>query len=515
LQDPHVGIVNSTTFRASMAPLKDDALPATVERLLRSAVLFICMAALLLTCLCVLGHGYYPTDDALRHVAKVLSGKDWQDLLVLRPQITMDSHPGWHFILNRISGITRADPTLLLDFSVLFLFLLFTFTPLFLLNRPEAWVLSMLAFSIFSFGTVSRLFYGRPFAFSMLLIVMFCFLWERVRDKKAPVVELAVFAITSALVTWVHGAWYMLALPICALGLARQWRVSALMAAAAATGIFLGAFLTGSPLAWLRQMIYQAVFCIGHVSFQRQLVTELRPFDGAPAVLILIAVVLIWRHARGQWNKGCVDSPVFILGVLGWALGFVAARFWSDWGWPAFAFWTAVEIQAVLENYLGEFDRRRLAVAAAAGLVFFLALGNDYGSRWTGMLGVQWPQMSVEEHRKWLPDHEGILYSDSMDLFYSVFYNNPHGDWKYILGFEPVWMPEDDLTIFRHIQLTRGKPESYAPWVGKMTDKDRLVLIRQEKPNIDGLEWHEVTPTVWSGRRTAATEKPGKAERLE
>ncbi|MGA3113416.1 MAG: hypothetical protein ABSF90_03175 [Syntrophobacteraceae bacterium] len=486
-----------------------------MEKVLRSAVLLICMAALLLTCLQILGHGYSPMDDALRHVAKAISGKDWQDILVLRPEITMDSHPGWHFILKQVSRLTRSDPTLLLDFSVLFLFLVFVFPPLFLFSRPEAWIVSLLVFSVFSFGTMYRLFFGRPFIISMLLILALCFLWERIRDKRAPIVELAAFAMLSALSTWLHGTWFLIALPICALGLARQWRVAALMSAAAAVGILLGAAFSGSPLVLLYQMLYQAVLALGHHDFQRQLVSELQPFDGSPIAIIVVAAMLIWRLARGQWNRECVDNPVFILGVMGWALGFVAVRFWSDWGWPAFAFWTAVEVQDVLKKYLGDFDPRRLVVAAVACLILFLSLGNDHGSRWTGMLGVEWPQMTNSEHRKWLPEREGVLYSDGMDVFYRIFHNNPHGDWKYILGFEPIWMPEDDLKIYRHIQLTRGKPQSYAPWVEKMTEKDRLVLVRTEEPKIGGLEWHEVTPTVWSGRRVAGMEQPAKDERLE
>src|SRR5271157_826011 len=99
-----------------------------MEKLVRSAVLFICLAALLLTCLQILGLGFSPVDDALRPVAKVISGKEWQAILVIRPEITMYSHPGWHFILNQVSRFTGPDPTLLLNFSVAFFFLLFAFT---------------------------------------------------------------------------------------------------------------------------------------------------------------------------------------------------------------------------------------------------------------------------------------------------------------------------------------------------------------------------------------------------
>ncbi|OPZ15243.1 MAG: hypothetical protein BWZ05_02281 [Bacteroidetes bacterium ADurb.BinA245] len=87
-----------------------------------------------------------------------------------------------------------------------------------------------------------------------------------------------------------------------------------------------------------------------------------------------------------------------------------------------------------------------------------------------------------------------------MVLFYNVFFHNPHGPWRYALGFEPIWMTADNLKIYRNIQLTRFKNESYFPWVKIMTRKDRMMLIRQAKPQIEGLEWHEVKPTVWSGR---------------
>jgi hypothetical protein len=103
-------------------------------------------------------------------------------------------------------------------------------------------------------------------------------------------------------------------------------------------------------------------------------------------------------------------------------------------------------------------------------------------------------------HRFWLPEDGGILYNDSMFLFYEIFYLNPYGPWRYMLGFEPIWMRADDLEIYRHIQLTRCKNESYAPWVKKMNPEDRMILTRTAKPQIEGLVWHEVTPTVWSGK---------------
>lgn len=112
----------------------------------------------------------------------------------------------------------------------------------------------------------------------------------------------------------------------------------------------------------------------------------------------------------------------------------------------------------------------------------------------------EWPKMENDEQVSWLPEDGGILYSDNMMVFYNIFYNNPHGPWRYILGFEPIWMPKEDLEIYRNIQLSDGKAESFTPWIKKMTEKDRMILIRTKEPKTDELEWHETTPTVWSGR---------------
>ncbi|SMP81800.1 hypothetical protein SAMN06295888_1439 [Desulfonatronum zhilinae] len=446
-----------------------------------------------------MGTGYFPSDDALRHVAKVISGKDWAHILVTRPEITMDSHPGWHVILESFHAITGANQLALLNFSVIFLFLTFTLPAVFYFRRNEAWIAALALSSIFFFSPIHRLFYGRPYIASMILILLFCFLWERIRDNDKPWLELGVLALGTALATWIHGTWYLFALPLFALILARQWRVFILASGAVGAGVILGATFTGAPLAFLHQMLFHAVEAFGKHHFQRQLVTEFQPFGGEASVFILVGGLLLWRWARGEWETRTVDNPIFYLIAIGWTMGFIASRFWSDWAWPALAFWTAREIQAALEYYIEEFSLKRLLIAGAFCLVLFLAVTNDRGSRWSGSVS-EWPSMTNEDHRPWLPDEGGILYNDNMRLFYEVFYQNPHGPWRYTLGFEPIWMPADNLETYRHIQLTRGKDNSYVPWVDKMSDKDRMVLIRTSKPTIPGLEWHEVTPTIWSGR---------------
>lgn len=157
--------------------------------------------------------------------------------------------------------------------------------------------------------------------------------------------------------------------------------------------------------------------------------------------------------------------------------------------------------QMIFHGYTDKVSWKRLLFAGMFCLVLLLAVTSDYGSRWSGEVS-KWPNAENKEHRPWLPDDGGIVYNDNMFLFYQVFYNNLKSTWRYTLGFEPIWMTADNLKIYRQIQLTRGKDESYMPWVKKMNAKDRMILIRNGKPQIEGLEWHEVTPTIWSGKIT-------------
>jgi hypothetical protein len=479
--------------------IMDQAPLSPQQRLIRSLILLMCLGTLLLTCLRVIGQGYFPGDDALRHVAMVVSGQSWAEILVMRPEITMDSHPGWHSLLRGVQSITGGDKKLLLNFSVMFLFLAFALPPVLYFRRGEAWIASLALSSVFFFGPVFRLLYGRPFIASMVLILLFCFLWERIRDKEKPWAEIAVLGLVTALATWIHGTWYLFMLPLAALALARQWRVLSLTTGAMSVGVMLGAVLTGSPLAFLYQMLFHALEAFGQYDFQRQLVSEFQPFAGEALVFFLVGALLLWRRVRGEWDTRVVDNPVFYLMVIGWIMGFFAVRFWTDWGWPALAYWVAQEVQAVLEQYSDRFSLKRLILAAVFCLILLMAVTNDRGSRWPGVIS-EWPNIENAEQRPWLPDQDGILYNDDMILFYQIFYLNPHGPWRYTLGFEPIWMTADNLEIYRHIQLTRGKNESYAPWVKKMTEKDRMILVRNAKPQIEGLEWHEVTPSIWSGR---------------
>lgn len=50
----------------------------------RLLVLCLVLACLVIIPMRVIGHGYMPGDDAMRHAGKVISGKDWDAILVIR-----------------------------------------------------------------------------------------------------------------------------------------------------------------------------------------------------------------------------------------------------------------------------------------------------------------------------------------------------------------------------------------------------------------------------------------------
>ena len=57
----------------------------------------------------IIGYGYLPADDALRHAAKAVSGKPWPEILVVGPAFQIDHNFGWHFLLRQIYLRSHCD----------------------------------------------------------------------------------------------------------------------------------------------------------------------------------------------------------------------------------------------------------------------------------------------------------------------------------------------------------------------------------------------------------------------
>ncbi len=475
-------------------------------------LLVVCLVAatMLLIPLKVIGYGFLPIDDALRHAAKAVSGKSWNEILVLRPGITMDSHPGWHILLSLVHRCAGVQADGLVTFSVIFLFLVFCVVPMFFLRRIEAWPLALLAISVMKPGFPMRLLKGRPYILTMAVTLVLCFLWPRLRNKRPSLVAMMSLAILIAASTWIHGSWHLFALPVICFLIAREWRAGIHVGVCVALGVLAGSSLTGHPYLFLRDTLLHTLRSFSSHQLQRTLVSEFQPFFGDAVVVIAVFLMVAWRRIRGAWDPKRIDNPVFILAASGWVLGFVAERFWVDWGMVALAVWMGQELQEAVERTVDLISWRRLFLAAAVSGTLFIATTCDYSSRWTANLSTEYLSQDDPDQAQWLPGPGGIIYSNDMSVFYQTFFKNPHAPWRYILGFEPTMMPLEDLAIYRKIQWNFGADKSFEPWVKKMAPADRLIIRGAETapPAVAELEWHYAATGTWIGR---LPEHPAKA----
>jgi len=470
-------------------------------RLAKPLVIAIVIGAVLLSCFKIISYGYLPVDDALRHAAKVVSGKDWGDIVVLRPGITTDRHEGWHALLGAVYRGTGCTKEGLVVFSVVFLALLFLLVPVPWLSRPEVWPIAIALAVVVAPVTAGRIFYGRPLIFPMAVLLTVCFIWPRLESARLPVVALSAVVLLLAVSTGIHGLPHLYILPVVAFLMARRWQVAIRFTGAAALGIFLGAALTGHPFLFLWEGWAHSSRAFTDTPLQSMLVNEFQAFPGDSIFVLGILLVLIWRRVRGEWDsQRLLQDPVFLLMCLGWVLGFAAKRFWMDWGFVAALAWLAMEFNTVAERRLPTLSRERVVVALAGGLFLYLSLTNDLGGRWTNALTKQYLSLDAPGQREWLPDPGGIVYSDSNGPFFDTFYANPKGSWRYLLAYEPTLMPDEDLRIWHAIQWNRGTNPAFAPWVNKMKPADRLILERGSLPGIPGLEWANPAVDVWVGR---------------
>lgn len=472
------------------------------SRIVPLLVLCLVIFVMLIIPMKITGYGFLPPDDALRHSAKAISGKTWNEILVLRSDIKMDSHPGWHSILGFVHKITNCDADSLVVFSIVSLFALFCLVPLFMLRYHEAWLIALMVIITANYTLIYRLLLGRPYIVTMSTLLLLCFLWPNLRDKKTPYKILIILTLAIAASIWIHGSWYLFTLPLLCFFLAREWRAGIRVGMCIFAGIIIGAPLTRHPYLFLTSGISHMFNAFGNHQLQRTLVGEFQVFSGDSLIVIAVLGVLAWRNMRLGWNPKVIDNPVFMLAALSWVLGFVANRFWLDWGLPAAAVWMAQEFEEALNVKMDILSWRRVLLAIVVGAAFYISATSDINSRWTSNLTTEYLSPENPKQASWLPEPGGIIYSDDMTIFYQTFFKNPHAPWRYILGFEPTMMPREDLAILRKIQWNFGAYEAFEPWVKKMRPRDRLIIRRgpDTPPKIAGLEWYYAATGIWIGR---------------
>jgi hypothetical protein len=477
----------------------DLELPEKFRRYVPLAVWALVFAVLLAIPLKIIGYGFLPGDDALRHVAKAVSGKSWPEILVVGDAFKIDHNFGWHTLLGFLHRAFGWETEPLLIFSLLALFVVVNSVALPWLKRPEAWLAALTIATIIS-DVPQRFMLGRPFLLTATALLTILFAAHK---SKPGAKNFILFTALIAACSFVHGVWYLWMLPIAAFFFAGQFSWAFLLLGAWLAGVLLAAIFTGHPADYLTQAVAIAAQSVGAHATARTEVAELQPFNGEIlAVIFLGAIVALRIYLKPANALPFAKNPAFWLVCGCWLLGFRISRFWEDWGWPALMVLAATEVESLLVAKSAADSLRRLLLAAILALASFLALTSDLGSRWTQNLSWSFLAADNPDLAGWLPEHGGILYSPEMAIFYQTFYKNPHGDWRYQTGYEPALMPKEDFETYEKILWNNGDAKSYAPWVAKMKPADRLIIRGNsaQRPNISELEWHYGVSGLWLGR---------------
>ena len=449
----------------------------------------------------IISYGYLPGDDALRHAAKAVSGKPWQDILVVGDSFKIDHNFGWHFLLRQIYLLTHCSTETLVLVAVVGLFTFIGWSALPWLRRPEAWLIALAAAALSS-DMPSRFSLGRPFLLTATGLITILFWWQSSGANKPKWWVAIWFALLIAICSFVHGVWYLWTLPIAAFFLAGQFRWGVLLIIGWLAGVFLGASLTGHPFESLYQAVVMAQKAFALHATERTLVSEFQPSPGDLFGVLILGGLVIMRQLAKLDLPPLAKNPAFWLAVISWILSFKAARFVEDWGWPALMVLAAGDLQALLESKLAIDSFKRLALVCGIAGTTFLIFTNDINSRWTQSLTWTYLTPDNKDLAGWMPDKGGIIYSADMTVFYQTFFKNPHGDWKYILGYEPAFMPAEDFKVYHSILWNYGDAKAYVPWLKKMTPADRLVIRggAGATPTSRCLEWNYGVSGIWIGR---------------
>ncbi len=480
---------------------EDDALTG-IGRYVPLLVYVLVALVLLLIPLKILSSGYLPPDDALADAAKAVNGKPWPEILVLKSSYAIDNHIGWHALLRQVYLWTNWNAEGLVIFSVAGLFTLLGWSALPWLRHPEAWLVAFILVPGIGMEFMGRFMLGRPLLISMTALVTLLFLWHARGSSPPGKGSVAAMTALIAIAVLLHGVWYFWVLPVAAFFIARQYRWAWALTASWLAGTLLGGLLTGHPAVYLVDAVRQALNVMGNHVTGRTQVSEMLPTPGNTFGLMLLGGLLVLRHLAKLNSRPWKNNPAFWLVCLGWVLGYQAARFWEDWALPALMVLIAVDLQPLLERQLAFRSLPRLALTAGLGVTLYLTATCDVQSRWTGSLITQNLNPEIRGLAGWLPDRGGIFYAADMGFFYQTFYQNPRAEWRYMVGFEPIFMPDEDFATYEKILWNNGDPRAYQPWVNKMRPPDRLVMRASPAapPPIPELEWYYAATDLWIGR---------------
>jgi len=480
----------------------EQAAPRAValQRYVPLAVWVLVTLTLVFISLRIIGSGFLAGGDARRHVAKAFTDKPYTEIVVMRPEYTMDHSPGWEWLLRLLHRTAGWDSDALMSFSIMATMLCVFLAPLPWLKRPEAWLVALLAQMLAIPELMTRLTQARPYLLTEGILIALLFAWSSEKPDKPSRAKIALTCAGMALSVWMHGAWYLWVLPLVGFFLAGRSKTGLWLTVCWMVGTLGGAVLTGKPIQFLKQAVLIATSISKEQIPQWIMVGEFRPSYGEFSTLVLVAVVALWRKRQDKNARSVMESPVFWLMGICWILGFKADRFWADWGVPAVLVWLTLEFQEMLTYGSEASSWKRVIASALAAVPLFLHSTNDLDRRYTTSLSEVFLDSREPALQGWLPEPHGVFYTAHMEFFYNTFYRNPQAEWRYILGMEPALMPDEDLRIFRQIQMSQYAVKAYEPWAAKMRPGDRLEIPCSSQPNLPQLEWTNVLAGIWIGR---------------
>ncbi len=133
-------------------------------------------------------------------------------------------------------------------------------------------------------------------------------------------IRCAVSILAISLATWIHGSWYLLALPIGAFFLTGRVRDGFELSACCAAGVLLGGLYTGHPVAFFMHHLSHSWIVFG--TPPRSLhVGELQAYRSPLAFIAVVLAGIAWLGWRTRSWREFLD-PAFALMAIGWVLGF-------------------------------------------------------------------------------------------------------------------------------------------------------------------------------------------------
>ncbi len=476
-------------------------LPPKASSRIDLLILLIVLAALLLIPLLIMATGYTPLDDVMANAALAVSGKAWDDIMLLRQGVSLNMHnPGWDILLRGMFAVTGSGPCVLVGFAVAGMMAVFLLSGLSSVRRPEAWLSALLVGFIAEPDFLIRITLGRPFILTSAVLVLVLALWTTGPVIISRRVRYAVTILCVALSSWIHGSWYLFALPVLAFLLSGRLRDGIELGICCMAGTFLGGTLTGHPVVFILHHIRHFGLSFGMLP-RDFMVGEFKAYSLSPEIPIIMVAGLGWLGMRNRTWRVFLD-PAAVLMIAGLLMGLSVSRLWLDWGMPAMLFWLA-------RLFDGEFAKRipagwlRLPLVAGLGVVLVLACAVDSRHRWTERIRLLASVGTVETDSslaKGLPGKDGIIYSGSVYAFNLLFYRYPNESWRYAVGREPAIMRDEDFPVFVRILREGYNVTTVRPWVERMQVNDRLVIFLEGQPDLPILEWAYIGTGLWAGR---------------